>query len=53
MTIEKPLYFCSPKFVGQFERVVKMAVSGGAASASSWLFPAQHDGCAFHALHDT
>jgi hypothetical protein len=27
MTIEKPLYFCSRKFVGQFTRVMRVAVS--------------------------
>jgi hypothetical protein len=28
MTIEKPLYFCSRKFVGEFPRVTKAAISG-------------------------
>jgi hypothetical protein len=31
MTIEKPLYFCSRQFVGQFARVMRLAVSSSAA----------------------
>jgi hypothetical protein len=30
MTIEKPLYFCSRQFVGQFARVMRAAVSSSA-----------------------
>jgi hypothetical protein len=42
MTIEKPLYFCSRQFVGQFVCVMKLAVRSSAASGCSCLFPVQH-----------
>ena len=37
MTIEKPLYFCSRQFVGQFARVMRAAVSSSAAREITWI----------------
>jgi hypothetical protein len=37
-TIEKPLYFCSRNFVGQFTCVLRVAVGSGAASERLCLF---------------
>jgi hypothetical protein len=37
-TIEKPLYFCSRSFVGQFASVLGIAVGSGAASERLCLF---------------
>jgi hypothetical protein len=33
MTIEKPIYFCSRQFVGQFVRGIKLAVHSGAVTS--------------------